>query len=124
MRTMKWTVLAWAFIGTLGRADADFLPDRATLNAILGSSATTEDFERYRFTGDLGNAFIGTLSLDSKTIAFDGQGPGLVSDGVRFTSPDLASLIWWTRDGFEGLDTQGHLRRATYRHRRDRHDRD
>jgi hypothetical protein len=102
------TVVAFG-VAAIGRAEAGFISDRATLESILYGDSLTEGFERYLFAGNtIGNDLVAG-SLDSQTIAssFTGnpspQGPGIVAEGVSFSGN---GFIWWTRDGFQGLSTQ------------------
>jgi hypothetical protein len=92
------------------RADASgFIPDRATLDALVNGNAVTEGFERYVFspTGSPSGVLVTISSLDSQTITSefggDPQGPGLVVDGVRFIG---GPYFIWTSDGSSGLHSQ------------------
>src|SRR3989338_7349334 len=79
-------------------AHADVLSDRATLDGILGSGAVTEDFESFQI--DNGNAVVELGSnyiLNSSTI-YQGQGPGLVIDGVNFIGE--TGIQWNGKDWF------------------------
>ena len=79
-------------------AHADVLSDRATLDSILGSGAVTEDFESFQI--DNGNAVVELGSnyiLNSSTI-YQGQGPGLVIDGVNFIGE--TGIQWNGKDWF------------------------
>ena len=66
------------------------IPDRPALNAILGASAVTEDFQDINLAG---TSFVnvGTSFNPSTLIPAAGpvpaQGPGLVVNGVSFSSP-------------------------------------
>ena len=117
--------IAFAFgIGVIGRAEAaPFIPDRATLEAILQSGAITEDFEQYLFTSNIPNDLVGS-SLSSQTVtnSFTGnpspQGPGLVVDGVEFYG--AGGSLWWTQAVAGGWESQAiyfggaHLQRVQY----------
>ena len=89
------------FIGVAGEAKAQStVPDRSTLNAILGASAVTETFEGYSISA--GNAeVLGVTTLDSTTVA-NGQGPGLVIGGFSISSSELQ----WNGNGYYGLSTE------------------
>ena len=89
--------LGTLFVGFPQRAEAGLIADRATLDALLGPTAVTEDFERFQIGfGDAVNLDVATL--DSSTIA-NGQGPGLVVPGVRFVS---SSQLQWNGPGWFG----------------------
>ena len=90
---MKRHLTLIAAIGLLaGSASADFIPDRATLDAILGGNQILEDFESF----DIGYGEAVNLDvffLDSVTIA-NGQGPGLVEPGAAYYDPSEVKLQW------------------------------
>jgi hypothetical protein len=88
-------------IGVAGEAKAQStVPDRPALNAILGASAVTENFEGFSISD--GNALVlGTTTLNSTTVT-DGQGPGLVIGGFSISSGELQ----WNGNGYFGLSTK------------------
>ena len=101
---MKQVVLSAALaitVGMPGPARADVIPDRATLNALLGGGGVIEDFERFSIAK--GKAVGGPLThLDSSTV-FLGQGPGLVVGGVSF---DFGPSLAWNGANYFGLPTR------------------
>ena len=83
---MKTFLLAVVASAAVTAQAGTLIPDRSTLNTLLGASAVTEGFENY--TIGSGNAdSIGT-NLDSTTVV-NGQGPGLVVPGVDFSSSSM-----------------------------------
>jgi hypothetical protein len=73
------------------------LPSRAQLDAFLGSSAVTADFETYSIQPD---KFVGIgAPLDSQRIV-NGQGPGLVPPGVAIA--ERTELQWYGTTVFGG----------------------
>lgn len=70
---------------------AQVIPDRTTLNSIVGASGKTVDFETFSI-GSGGATSAGVAVLDFNTIA-SGQGPNLVLAGVTFSVP--AGNIQW-----------------------------
>lgn len=81
---MKTLILA-AVAGTALTANAGtVVPDRTTLNTLLGASAVTEGFENYSVTS--GSAVELGADLNSTTVV-NGQGPGLVLPGLDFAAP-------------------------------------
>lgn len=84
-------------------AQAQLIPDRATLDAILGGSQILEDFESFNI-GD-GNAVnLDVFSLDDSTIA-NGQGPNLVMPGAIYSDPASFQLQWNGHNYF-GMQTR------------------
>ena len=66
------------------------ISDRTQLNTILGGSGVTENFENYNVPdGDSGGL---QATLDSSTVV-NGQGPGLVVNGVTFVAGS-SNLQW------------------------------
>ena len=63
--------------------DAGVIPDRATLDGILGGGGLFEDFETYVVDGLADNW--APFVLDENTV-LDGQGPGLVQDGAVYSA--------------------------------------
>jgi hypothetical protein len=71
------------------------VPDRPTLNGILGGSAYTETFAGYTQSAGGAMGFPAVSSLDSTTIVGT-QGPNLVAPGVTYTGTDLQ----WNAPGY------------------------
>jgi hypothetical protein len=88
-------------MATAGRAEAGFLPDRATLNSILGGGAIKEPFEAFNVSNGTSAPLFST-TLDAGTVT-NGQGPGLIVGGV--TIADLSGLQW-NGDNFLGLSSK------------------
>lgn len=83
-------------------ASAQVIANRATLNALLLSS-TTDDFEPYS-VGVGGADVMNSSTLDSTSI-INGQGPGLVNPGARYSEPGGLNLQW-NGDTYFGLTTK------------------
>ena len=66
------------------------ISDRTQLNTILGGSGVTENFENYNVPDGNGDGLQATL--DSSTVV-NGQGPGLVVNGVTFVAGS-SNLQW------------------------------
>ncbi len=96
------------FLGT-GEARADFLPDRASLNALLGARAVSEPFETYAVESPRDPDILNTATLSSATVVNGEQGPGLVKPGIVF-SLDLSASptpsLQWNPSGYFGLSTK------------------
>jgi hypothetical protein len=74
------------------------ISDRTQLNTILGGSGVTENFENYNVPD--GDARLsGTATLDSSTVV-NGQGPGLVVNGVTFVGG--SSNLQWNGANYVG----------------------
>ena len=98
---LKMSIAVGAVVAA--NASADIVPDRATLDGILGGSAVTEDFES--FSVAFGSAdSLDVASLDAFTIA-NGQGPGLVQPGATYWDPS-ATQLQWNGDTYFGLESQ------------------
>ncbi|MCK5942718.1 MAG: hypothetical protein KAI24_12150 [Planctomycetes bacterium] len=80
------------------------IPDRATLNAILGGSGTNEAFEALTVIFPGAAAVIGP-TLD-RTTTFGAQGPGLVAAGVTYGA--VGGDLLWPEQGYGSL-TSGAL---------------
>ena len=78
-------------------ATAGVIADRATLDALLGASEVTENFEAFSIAPG-GSTFLGITSLNAGTTTL-GQGPGLVVPGVQFGSP---TNLQWNGAGYFG----------------------
>jgi hypothetical protein len=98
-------------VGAAQPVGSGLIADRATLNAILGAGAVTEDFESYAIVPG-GLDVVDTPLLDSTTIV-DGQGPGLVQPGATYVSGSgdtgfgaNGDKFIWMGDGREGLVTK------------------
>ncbi|MEW6536367.1 MAG: PEP-CTERM sorting domain-containing protein [Candidatus Auribacterota bacterium] len=83
------------FVSGVSIANAGVLPDRATLESILGANAVTEDFETLAVPSNTAYGIANVDTLDSSTILTINTmpfGPGLVIPGVSFT--ELDNLNW------------------------------
>ena len=91
-------------------SSADVVPDRATLDAILGDTGVLEDFESYDIgPGDADN--LDTPSLDHLTIT-NGQGPALVQPGATYADASGVRLQW-NGDGYFGTNSKTLLANGT-----------
>ena len=99
---MNKTLIASLALVAFGAASAsaDIIPDRTTLDGILGGGGILEDFEALDISFRGQRADSGGL-LNSTTM-FDGSGPGLVQPGADYMAPTL----WWNGDGYFNLNTQ------------------
>jgi hypothetical protein len=82
-------------------AQADVIPDRTTLNAILGGGGTTDNFETYSIGAGEAVILNGVTVLDENTIA-NGQGPNLVNNGATYSSGTLQ----WNGDQYFGMTSR------------------
>lgn len=82
------------------------IPDRATLDAILGGGQTLEDFESF-VIADGGATVLDIAVLDDQSIAL-GQGPGLVEDGATYSSTTLQ----WNGNAYYSLQSRTFLANA------------
>ena len=88
-------------LGFMTITEAGQIPDRETLDSILGSGGVTEELES--LVVDDGLCMIVPSPLNSDTI-IDEQGPGLVVDGVWFVSVgQFEWLSWCGIDAFANL---------------------
>ena len=88
-------------LGFMTITEAGQIPDRETLDSILGSGGVTEELES--LVVDDGLCMIVPSPLNSDTI-IDEQGPGLVVDGVWFVSVGQVEwLSWCGIDAFANL---------------------
>jgi hypothetical protein len=99
----RWAVVAVAacLTATAGRVEAGFLPDRATLNSILGGGAINEPFEAFNVS-DGTSVQLFTMTLNASTVT-NGQGPGLVVGGVTIFD---SSNLQWNGNNFLGLSSK------------------
>ena len=81
---------------------AQQIPDRATLDALLGADQKLTDFETYQINPGT-QEDLGVPGLDSTTVA-NGQGPGLVTEGPSFDDLTGSALLW-QGDGYAGIPT-------------------
>lgn len=98
-------LLLAAICGSLlaSAASAQQIPDRATLDQLLGPNQAFEDFESYSIGA--GNAVdLSVSSLDDTTVA-QGQGPGLVEPGATYLSVG-SSPLFWNGDQYHGLGSR------------------
>lgn len=106
---MKRTLAILAIAAVAVGAQAQQIGSRAALNALLVGS-TTDDFEAFSIAS--GNATnLDVSSLDSTTIA-NGQGPGLVNPGAKYSDP-TAFQLQWNGDTYFGINTQTLLANST-----------
>ena len=89
-----------AMAGAAMTVQASVIPDRATLQGILGGGGTYEDFE----TLDVptGGQLSDSSGVLNSTSTFAGFGPGLVEPGADYRSPTL----WWNGDGYFNLNSR------------------
>lgn len=81
------------------------IPDRATLDSILGGNQTLEDFESF-VIADGGATNLDVAVLDDQTIA-NGQGPGLVEAGATYTAS--SNVLQWNGNNYYGLGSRTFL---------------
>ena len=97
-------VLALCVLAPKGSAQQ--IPDRPTLDALLGSNQTLEDFESFDLPEGEG-ALLDVATLDDTTVA-NGQGPGLVEVGATYVDHENTTLQW-NGDAWFGLVTKSIL---------------
>ncbi len=97
-RSIAVAVVALSMVTLSVRADQ--IPNRETLEGILGGGGTLEDFETLSVPNG-GQRSDSSGYLDSDSI-FNGEGPGLVEPGARYSAPSL----YWNGNGYFGLITQ------------------
>lgn len=97
---MKKCVSLVALAGFAVAANASVIPDRSTLQSILGGGGTLEDFETLDVPQN-GQIFDSSGLLNS-TSTFAGFGPGLVEPGVDYRS----ASFWWNGNGYFNLNTR------------------
>ena len=85
-------VLTWMGVGGVHLVQAGLIPDRDTLNAILGDHQILEDFESFEIA-DEDATNLDVSVLDHNTIT-NGQGPGLVEPGAVYRDPSAVQLQW------------------------------
>lgn len=85
---------------TIGTVQAQQIPDRSTLDSILGANQIFEDFESFDVAYG-GAVSLDVYSLDDSTIAM-GQGPGLVEPGAVY-SDSATSALQWNGDNYYSL---------------------
>lgn len=96
-------MLALVLGGKLCAVQSVLIPDRDTLNTILGDNQVLEDFESF----NIGNGDATCLNvsvLDHMTIT-NGQGPGLVEPGAVYQDPSEDAICWNGHD-YYGLETK------------------
>ncbi len=84
-------------------ATAQQIPDRATLDGILGGNQVLEDFETY----DVDDGLWADLNIDwlDETTVVNGQGPGLVQPGVWYMAGSLGDFQW-NGDSYYEVETK------------------
>jgi hypothetical protein len=83
---------------------ASVIPDRTTLNTILGGGAVTDDFESYAPVTNA-DSWPSINTLDNSTVLVFlsiSQGPGLVNAAARYSGTSLQ----WNNNGYFGLPTR------------------
>lgn len=96
-------VIGGCAAGALGDGQ---IPDRATLNSILGGNLVLEDFESFSIA-DGSATNLDVTVLDDQSIA-NGQGPGLVEDGATYS----AGTLQWNGNTYYNLPTKTFLANA------------
>ena len=86
--------------GLMSNAHGGLLPSRGTLVSQLGSAAVTENFESFLFPTNTAKR-VGA-AVDATSV-IDGQGPGLVVQGVRFLESPRGEGLQWDRQFEYGL---------------------
>lgn len=81
------------------------IPDRATLDSLLGGGQTLEDFESFA-VGDGAATSLDVAMLDDSTIT-NGQGPGLVEAGATYVAS--TNVLQWNGHNYFGLPTRTFL---------------
>jgi hypothetical protein len=76
------------------------LPDRSSLNSLLGGNAVTEGFESFNVP-DGTITPTGTAVLDSTTI-IAGQGPGLIVPGLTIRAEGPGNSLFWMGRNYFG----------------------
>ncbi len=86
--------LGWLLLIAPVLVRGQVIADRATLNSIVGGSATTVDFQSFSGMSSASAVVIAGISaLDSTTVA-NSQGPNLVPAGVLFKFPNVGDPQW------------------------------
>jgi len=99
MRRATTTLSAFGMLVGVQTATAQQIPDRATLDALLGGNQILEDFETYDVIDGWWEN-LGTVTLHDGTI-INGQGPGLVEPGAWYMAGSLGDLHWVGHDYYE-----------------------
>lgn len=102
------SVLVVLCAGPVSKVQGAVIESRSDLNSQLGPNAVTEGFESYLFPADTARR-VGTV-LDSSSV-IEGQGPGLVVEGVRFVQSDRngEGLQWDRQTQSAAMVTDGKL---------------
>ena len=91
------------YAGLISNAHSgEVLPSRSALLSQLGSAAVTEKFESYLFPTNTAKR-VGA-AVDATSV-IDGQGPGLVVQGVRFLESPRGEGLQWDRQFEYGLQS-------------------
>ncbi len=107
LRQSQWGGVAAAILGAcsaMSLGDGQ-IPDRATLDSILGANQTLEDFETFVIT-DGGAVNLDVNPLDDTSIA-NGQGPGLVEDGATYRA--TTNVLQWNGNAYFNLQSKTFL---------------
>jgi len=106
-RQFRWGVAATTAIGACAAASLGDgqIPDRATLDSILGGNQTLEDFESFVIADGLATG-LDVNPLDDTSIA-NGQGPGLVEDGASYLA--TPGFLQWNGNNYYSLQSRTFL---------------
>lgn len=99
-RLSSFALAAITVAGTALSAQAGPVPDRTTLQGILGGGGTLEDFEGLDV--QIGGQYSDDVGSLSSTTTFAGSGPGLVQPGASYN----ARYLYWNGPGYYGLITK------------------
>ncbi|MBL1216632.1 MAG: hypothetical protein D8M59_03975 [Planctomycetes bacterium] len=103
LRTATLAAVTFGAFALTTASQAQQIPDRATLDAMLGANKIEDDFENYNVAFG-GAENLDTYTLDSSTVA-NGQGPGLVNAGATYSDPS-ATQLQWNGDTYFSLQTR------------------
>ena len=93
------------FCVSVSSVQADYIADRATLDALLGGNQTLEDFESFIIPQDESFVDLKVSSLDEFTVV-GRQGPGLVESGAIYNQSSGSGSLNWIDDGTFNIDTK------------------
>jgi len=86
-------------INSSGSRTDGWIANRADLDALLGSGATTDDFETFDVADGTPNST--DVNYMDETTIVDGQGPGLVNDGASYDAG--GGVLQWNGKDYFGL---------------------